>query len=333
MSDAGSAPESAARPDPGSASGRRPVITITLNPALDISTEVGIVTPEHKLRCEPAAYEPGGGGINVARVARRLAADAVAVAVLGGSNGQRIVDLLDQEGVTVAPVMLQADTRQSFSVTEQSTGRQFRFVLPGPPLDDATIDAVIEQARQAAVAEPIIVVSGSVPPGAPPGATTRLVEALAAIEGAQVVVDTSGPALREALAAPAMLIKPSARELAALVDRSLDTEADMTRAAVEVVEDSSVGAILASIGSGGAILARKGDDPVRLRAPTVQVRSAVGAGDSLVGGVAVGLSRGESLVQAAALGVAAGTAAVCTEGSELCDADHVEMLLPLVVVT
>lgn len=309
---------------------RRPIVTITVNPALDVSSSVEVVTPERKLRCAEPQREPGGGGINVARVATRLGAVVEAVAVVGGPTGEAVVTLLEAEGLRVTPVTVEAETRQSLAVTERSTDRQFRFVLPGPPLDSPTVTRILSTlALSQAGAVPLVVVSGSVPPGTPAEAVTRLLVPLAE-SGADVIVDTSGTALRTAAESGVFLIKPSARELAALVERTLATEQEVTLAAQEVVERFPVGAVLASIGAGGAVLAIRSSAPLRLRAPAVQVRSAVGAGDSLVGGLVVGLGRGDTLPSAAALGVAAGTAATLTEGSGLCTSTDVDRLLPLV---
>jgi len=173
------------------------------------------------------------------------------------------------------------------------------------------------------------VFSGSLPPGL---AAEALVALVGSVIAAPVIVDTSGPALQHALGTAATVIKPSARELAAVVGRQLLTETDVLTAAEEVLDSSSVGALLVSIGAGGAFLLRSDEPTVRLRPPTVQVASAVGAGDSMVGGLATGLCQGQDLLSAAKLGIAAGSAAVMTPGSGLCTASVVEELLPLVTV-
>lgn len=310
---------------------QRNILTVTVNPALDVSTAVPAVTPEHKLRCEPARREPGGGGVNVARVAKRLGADVRALVVVGGATGSALVSLMEAEGLEVVPIAVDSETRQCMAVTERSTGRQFRFVLPGPPINRDTVEqlqtALAELAELDDGGRPLVVVSGSFPPETEPGVLRDLLQRL---DFADVIVDTSGPALAEAMSAGVFLVKPSARELAAIVGRPLDTEADVVAGVREVMAGSSVGAVLASIGAGGAMLVRRDGDAVRLRAPTVKVRSAVGAGDSLVGALAVGLSRGDGLAEAAALGVAAGTATTISEGSALCAPATVEELLPLV---
>lgn len=305
------------------------VVTLTFSPALDLATSVDVVAPTRKLRCEAPRQEPGGGGINVARVVQRLGADAVAVAPLGGDRGRIVVDQLTSEGVTVEQIVVEHAIRQSFAVIEESTGHQFRFVLPPPALGPDEVDRCVNVACDVGSGARCVVVSGSVDLPNVDEVLRTIVEVLSPTP---VIVDTSGDALDAALRSGAALVKPSARELAELVGHSLDAEAEITDAAIEVVERSQIGALLVSIGSGGALLARKERAPLRFRAPTVRVRSAIGAGDSLVAGIATGLARGDELVDAIRLGIAAGTATVMTEGTELCEASVVESLLPFVVV-
>ncbi len=305
------------------------VVTLTFSPALDVATSVDVVTPSRKLRCEAPRQEPGGGGINVARVVQRLGTDAVAVAPLGGERGRMVAERLMDEGVTVEQVVVDQTIRQSFAVTEESTGHQFRFVLPPQRLDSDEADRCVNATCDLASSARCVVVSGSIDL---PDVGEILSSIVEVVRPTPVLIDTSGDALDAALNSGAALVKPSARELAALVGRSLDTEGDITAAATEVIERSTVEALLVSIGSGGAVLARSGRPPVRFRAPTVRVRSTIGAGDSLVAGIATGFATGLDLIDAIRLGIAAGTATVMTEGTALCDPAVVDELLPLVSV-
>ena len=304
-----------------------PIVTVTLNPALDVSSSVDVVVPEHKLRCDRAVFEPGGGGVNVARVCQRLGQETLAVLPIGGTVGAKIGQLLDAESLPWRSIPVIEETRQSISIVETSSQKQFRFVLPGPGMTVDELDQCGDAVVDAAEGARCVVISGSMPRDADPGFISRLVERL---PDATVIIDTSGPALAAAMNSGAHLVKPSARELSALVDRPLDTEQDIVEAAVELIGRSNVEVLVASIGAGGAIAVTADGTATRFRAPTVKVRSAVGAGDSMVAGMAVGIQRGLSTTEAVALGVAAGTAAVLTDGTELCAAHDVERLLPSV---
>ena len=141
------------------------VVTFTPNPALDIATAVDEIVPTHKLRCGPVRRDPGGGGINVARVVHRLGGEAIAVYACGGGAGNELCDLLDREGLRHRPVRIAAHTRESFNVTEESSARQFRFVLPGEPLSEGECNACIAAALSLLAAGDFFVASGSLPPG------------------------------------------------------------------------------------------------------------------------------------------------------------------------
>lgn len=305
------------------------VVTLTFSPALDVATSVNAITPSSKLRCDHSSEEPGGGGINVARVAQRLGSDVVAVAPLSGDNGNKVAEQLAAEGITVERVAADHTIRQSFSVTEESTGRQYRFVLPPPPLGADDADRCVRAVSDLGIRAGCVVVSGSI---AIPDVGSALTSIVDHVTPTPVLIDTSGDALAAALTSGATLIKPSARELAELVGRQLDTEDDITSAALETIRSSNVGALLVSIGPGGAVLVTNQRQSVRFRAPTVRVRSTIGAGDSLVAGIATGLANGDDLIDAIRLGIAAGTATVMTDGTELCDAAVARSLLPLVIV-
>ena len=110
----------------------QPVLTITLNPALDLTTSVGRLEPRQKLRCEPPRYDPGGGGINVSRAIRKLGGDSLAFVALGGATGAQLRALLDEEGVAYTIYDSRGETRISFTVVDRSSDRPYRFVLPGP---------------------------------------------------------------------------------------------------------------------------------------------------------------------------------------------------------
>lgn len=304
------------------------VVTITLNPALDLSSLTSTVSPHHKLRCSPPSFDAGGGGINVSRVCRRLGVDSIAVAPVGGPFGHQLASLLEAEQIDTRLVPIKAETRLSVTVTEEERGDDYRFVFPGPELDDEDVNAIIDVVATEAGTSSAVVVSGSFPPNRGKELLATLIERT---DGSRLIIDTSGPALGAAIHQPAFLVKPSARELAAVVGRELRTESDIEQAAEEVISSSPVEALLVSIGAGGAVL-RTRDGGARFRAPTVQVKSTVGAGDSLVAGIVVGLAKDLPLADAVALGIAAGTATCLSPGTSLCDPTDIDHLLSRVLV-
>jgi 6-phosphofructokinase 2 len=143
----------------------------------------------------------------------------------------------------------------------------------------------------------------------------------------RLIVDTSGSTLQALVeqCAPVYLIKPNLGELAALVGHELLDDDDILGAANELLSHCKVEILLVSLGAAGVLLVTA-DQATFMRAPTVPIRSKIGAGDSTVAGITLGLTRGLSLMQAVRFGVAAGSAAVMTPGTSLCRREDVERL-------
>ena len=302
------------------------IATLTMNPALDLSTATLRVTPEQKLRCQEPRYDPGGGGINVARAVTKLGGTAIAIYPAGGPNGSIIARLLAQEHVPQKTIPIREWTRESVTIQELTTGAQFRFVLPGPELSGKEQSACLAAVATLDPSPAFLVVSGSMPPGV----GTELMDRLLAISrelGAKFIVDVSGEVLAKVRGA--YLIKPSLRELSELAGKPLDAPSQQVEAARRIVGEGRAEIVVTSLGSKGALLVTK-DISCRFSAPIVQVRSAVGAGDSMVAGILVSLAEGNSVTDAARFGVAAGSAAVLSLGTGLCSRNDTERLVGLV---
>ncbi len=278
---------------------------------------------ERKLRCDDPTFDPGGGGINVARVVVELGGRARASWTCGGPVGTRLRGLLDAAGLDHRAVPIEGDTRQHLIVSERSSGRQFRFGFPGPPLSESEVEACLEVVRSADPVPAYLVLSGSLPADAPEDLYARFVRA--APRGCRVVLDTNGTALARGQAAGVYLIKPNVRELGQLAGVVVEEESQIRGVARRLIDEGTVEVVVTSLGAAG-VMATTRTDHWHVRAPTVKARSAVGAGDSMVGGIVFALSRGWRLEEAIRYGVAAGSAAVLTPGTELCRRADVERL-------
>lgn len=307
------------------------ILTLTMNPALDVSTSTGKVTDTHKLRCAAAQHHPGGGGINVARVLQRLGSDCLALYPAGGMNGQRLRQLLDQEQVRSQCLPIGGETRESFHVHETVSGRDFRFVLPGPALNANEWQACLDFFSALTVPPPWLVASGSLPPGVPVDFYAQLTR-LAHARGSRVVLDSSGPALAAALAAGVYLIKPSLRELRELTGLPLETDTQRLAAARTIIAAGQAQIVALSLGEDGALLFTA-DQALRATAVPVNVVSTIGAGDSFVGGLVWALSRQTDLAQAFRYAMGSAAAALLSAGTALCQAADVERLCKEVIVT
>ncbi len=298
------------------------ILTLTMNPALDMSCTTGEVAPNRKLRCEPPRFDPGGGGINVSAVIHEMGCKSTAVFPCGGPAGEQLVELVKTRGIRCRPVEIRNPTRTNLSVRDKSTDKQFRFVMPGAELSEDEIDACLEALWTADTPPDLLAVSGSFPPGVSPDLMTRLAEE-ARERNIRLAVDVSGEPLRKAVEAGVFLLKPNEQELADLTDT--DPDADPERALSQLMEETNCENIVLSLGSSGACLAAAGAVE-RFSSPEVEVKSRTGAGDSMVGGILTGLCRGYPLRDAVRLGVAAGSATVQTEGTKLCRRREVEEL-------
>ena len=301
------------------------IATLTLNPAMDLSTSAARVEPTRKLRCSLPHYDPGGGGINVARVVAALGGDSVAVYPAGGPFGDMLERILADLGLAQIRVPIAGDTRESFTVDETGSGLQYRFVLPGPLLSAAEQQACLDAIAALDPLPDYLVLSGSFPPGVAASFFDRMA-ALARRIGARLVLDCSGEALQYAAARGGIhLLKPSLSELSTLMGREVRDEQEQDAALRTLISQGAAEIVVLSLGGEGAVLASQAGIE-RFPALDVPVRSAVGAGDSMVGAIVLALSRGLGLHDAVRYGIAAGSATIMLPGTELCRVEDVERL-------
>lgn len=298
------------------------IVTITMNPAVDISCVTDTVRPEHKLRTREEMYDPGGGGVNVARVVHDLGGTARAIILVGGATGLLYEELLGAHGVPYQAIPIRGRTRVALNVRESLSGQDYRFVPEGPVIAVEEWQAVLTALET--VPAGFVVASGSLPRGVPEDFYARAA-AIARRRGQRFVLDTSGPALAAGLGQGITLAKPSRREFAALVGRDLPDEAALCAAAQEMVRRGAAEMLVVSLGAEGALLVRA-EETLRLPAAAVEVKGAVGAGDAFVAGMTLGLARGEEPRRAFCLGLAAGAATVAAAGTAHPDPERTEQI-------
>lgn len=300
------------------------IYTLTLAPSLDSATLTPQIYPEGKLRCSAPVFEPGGGGINVARAIVHLGGSATALFPAGGATGEHLVSLLHDEQVAVETISARDWTRQNLHVHVESTGEQYRFVMPGAAL---TNDELRQLEEKVLAIEPgaILVISGSLPPGVGVEKLQQLIKA-ARQKGIRLIVDSSGDALAAALdVGDIELVKPNQKELAALVKRSLDAPDDVRQAAMELVQQGKARRVVVSLGPQGA-LGVDGSDCVQVVPPPMKSQSTVGAGDSMVGAMTLRLAQDAPLLDMVRYGVAAGSAATINQGTRLCSQENTDRI-------
>jgi 6-phosphofructokinase 2 len=306
------------------------IVTLTINPAIDIFVNVEHVEPTRKMRCSAPKRDPGGGGINVARVAHRLGADVTAIYPIGGAIGKLLQRLVEREGISSIVTPSHVETRENFTGFELDSGLQFRFVLPGSALYRAEWEACLDRLAALPSRPKFVVASGSVPPGVPDDFFARVVRHAKRL-GAMSVIDTTGAALEAVLEEGVTLIKPNLVELTEFVAAPLAREEDRIAACRKIAADGRAQIVALTLGEQGALLVTA-DRAWRALPMAIDVVSTVGAGDSFLGGLVASLTAGKPMDEAFRVAVAAASAAVRSPGTELCREADVKRLLPQVRV-
>ncbi|MBC7283205.1 hexose kinase [Hoeflea sp.] len=310
------------------------ILTITLNPALDVATSVDAVVPGAKLRCDEPRYDPGGGGVNVSRAILRLEGRSEAFVAFGGETGLMALSMLKAEGIEPIHFPVAGNTRQSMAVVETSTGRQYRFQLPGPawpPEQGATLLTVL---KPHLTKGRLVVMSGSVPTGVPVD-IGNTINRMAVENGASMILDTSGEALVSAAAntgPPFALLRMDGAEATEVSGRSFATPGELADYGLQLIASGAAEKLVMSIGSKGTV-GVSAHDRFFCQPPKIETRSAVGAGDSMVAAIALQLSAGSSFRDAVRHGVAAAGSAVMTPGTQLCSKQTADEILEKVVTS
>ena len=305
------------------------IATITLNPSLDEDIMVHGLVVEETNRWVKLRRYAGGKGIDVSRAIQEMDGMTTAYGFIGGPDGRVVEILLDEEGVPFSFTPIRQETRTNFIITDTRTSQQTRIVAPGPHISKGALERFIKKLRRIYRGADLIAACGSVPPGVPANIYYDIVTE-AKNSGIRTILDASGQWLKEGMKAKPCIIKPNVREAEELLGMELPTEEAIIKAALNLVE-SGIEIVVISRGKDGIIAASK-ESIFNAVPPPVKVRSAVGAGDCAVAGLALKLAYGEPLLEACRLAVAMGTATVLTPGTELCHRADVERLLPQIKV-
>jgi len=301
------------------------IFTLTVNPALDKSTTVPELVPNDKLRCTPPTYNPGGGGINVARVIKRLGGGPTAIFQTSGIAGKMIEEFMEEEQISCIPYATKAWTRENLMLWDEAAQKQYRICMPGPTYLPEEVEGVYDLLKQLNPLPEFLVLSGSLAPGMPENFFEKVC-AWANKEGIKVVLDTSGAPLKKGVEAGVHLIKPNLKELCGIVGKPAVSDKEQEQFALSLIDRKKAKLVVVSLGSEGAMMASE-EGIEYLKSPDVQTKSTVGAGDSMVGGMVWALACGFNNRDVLRYGVACGSAAAMTEGTELCKKEDVMKLL------
>ena len=307
------------------------IATVTLNPSLDEWMQLPSLRVGRLHRATGFARYPGGKGLNVSRVIHELGGPTVAFGLAGGKDGLILRGLMRHLAIPHEFVEVHGATRNNYKIHTAHPPALTEINTEGPRVSPAVLGALQRRLVSHRPRPSCVALSGSLPPGAPPTTYQRWISALRRLK-IPAALDASGAALREGLLARPWLIKPNRQEAEELLGRRLTTTGTLVRAIEWFVHRGSQVVVL-SLGREGAALGCASPPGIWFaRSPAIHTDSAVGAGDSLVGGFLVGWVKRQSLLEAFRLGAACGTATAMTPSTELCHRADVRRILRRVVI-
>ena len=300
------------------------IITLTMNPTVDQSSTTPIVTNEKKLRCSNIRYDPGGGGINVTRAINKLGGKSKAFYPAGGQIGNLLEELLKREKIDQVRFIIKEATRLNIHIIEETSDKQYRFNMPGAPIQENEWQHILTSIREFIPSPDYIVASGSLPPNVPKDFYRRIATLSKGI-GCKFILDTTNEPLKQALNEGVYLIKPNLYEFQQLIGDSVQNETKIIHEAQQIIQSNQCKYLIISLGKDGTFLITK-DNYKHITSPFVPIKSRVGAGDCMVGGITLMLAKEKSIEEAVRYGISAGAAAVMTPGTELCRLEDTERI-------
>lgn len=305
------------------------ICTVTLNPALDKTVEIPNLTIDGVNRITTMRTDPGGKGINVSKVIDKLGGRSVAMGILGGNTGNAIRSALEAMGLETDFRFVEGETRTNLKVIDPVNHTNTDINEPGVTLSEGLLEDFLAQAAGRLTAGDIVVLSGSLPKGAPRNTYFTWVKTCREA-GAKVILDADGELLAEGLKASPYLIKPNNHELSGLLGKPLETTGDLEQAARDLMNRYGIARVVVSMGGDGALYVT-GKETIYAEGLKVPVGSTVGAGDSVVAALAVAEERGMGLEETVRLSTATGAANVMCSGTQAAEYEVIRSLLPRVV--
>lgn len=301
------------------------IVTVTLNPAVDKTIHLPRLCPGALNRVGRVRRDPGGKGINVARALKLWGENPLAIGWVGGYQGRWILERLEEWGIEHEFVETEgAETRTNLKVVEEAVDRVTDINEPGSPIDEEAIRRFLDVYDGAIRQAEIAVLSGSLPPGAPPDFYGTLIERAKRF-GVKVYLDADGPALQEGIRHSPYAVKPNLTELEGLVGHALEDEDERWSAARSLLEQG-IHLVALSMGAEGAWFFTEGK-AIRAWAPRVSVSSTVGAGDTMVAALTMGELKRWPLDEVIRFVVAAASATASKEGTQFAALEESKSLM------
>ncbi|WP_298983403.1 1-phosphofructokinase family hexose kinase [Caldilinea sp.] len=279
------------------------IYTVSVNPAIDLFLDVPEIVFDEVLRATAVRRVWAGKGFNVSRALQRLGGKSTALGFVGGYAGMAIRAGLEAEGIATDFVTVEEETRTNVMIVDLRVGRHIKVNQTGAPVSAAAQEKFRACVRRHLKPGDLWVLTGSLAPGLSTDFYAELIELLHA-GGAWAALDTSGAALRAGCAARPELVKPNVAEAYDLTGERVTSMEDACRA-VAAFHAAGARRVALSMGAQG-LLYSDGETLVHAAPPPVRVRTAVGAGDALLGGLVWALAQGMPSIEVARWGAATG---------------------------
>ncbi|WP_273131096.1 1-phosphofructokinase [Metabacillus sp. HB246100] len=299
------------------------IYTVTLNPSVDYIVKLEAFKLGELNRTTSDSKFPGGKGINVSRVLKRLGVESNALGFIGGFTGKYVEEFLKEEKIETSFIQVAGDTRINIKL---KTGDETEINGIGPSISSEVLEQFLEKFKKMNQ-DDIVVLAGSIPGTLPPTIYNKIMD-VCHEKGIKVVADVSGDALKEVVNGNPFLIKPNHHELGELFHTKIHSVNEALLYGKKLVE-KGVKHVIVSMAEKGALLVTENASYIA-NVPKGEVLNSVGAGDSVVGGFLSAISKGSSLEEAFKMGVASGSATAFS--LELCTKAEVEKLLPQIEI-
>jgi len=308
------------------------IITVTLNPALDRTLEVPSFTPGRRHRAVDQRTMPGGKGVNVARVLKRLGQPVIATGLAGGATAIRIVEALNDEAILNAFVRIREEARTNTAVLDPTTGIHTEINERGPSVSAHELDMFQEKLLYLARGASVCVFAGSLPRGVEPDTYADLIRRVRKL-GVMTIIDTDGDPLRLAVRAEPDVVSPNETEAEELVGHEFNDDDDRAGAVVEICRQGASEAIMTMPDGCYANLRENGSSALyRATIEPLEARSPIGSGDAFLAGFVASRYVGRELVDCLRHGVACGAESTQHIGAGIVEPGKVDRLVDTVSV-
>ena len=302
---------------------RHPIVSLSLNPAIDLTYQVDRLIHDQKSRAASTSYDPGGTGINVGRALEKLNTNSHTCCIIAGTMGKFLDTMLKQELKHISTLQVEGETRINTTILQHSPHRQYEINAAGPTITPQQLEQIIDQFLTIC-GQGIGILTGSLPPGISDETYLHINTKLKK-QGAKAIIDAPLINLKKALISNPFLIKPNLHELELLQNKTLHSIEQIATEARTITQQGTQ-YVCVSLGEKGAILTTP-DNSYFCNSPRIKVISTVGAGDSMVAGLAHAFAQKKSPDQALKLAVACGAGTAKQKGTQLFNLEEIDKLM------